>query len=107
MTFLPAFTQRLVVGRITSAHLRSSSAGLEQISPASKREVTGLHLDLQLKHPVVARRAVLDFQVHGVLGGRVNDLEEIKLLGEAGWLDFVSCMNSRMNQAFSITLRST
>lgn len=74
------------MGKITSARLRSSSAGLEQTSPASKREVTGLHLDLQLKHPVVARQVVLGLQVLGVLEGRVSDLEEIELLGEQGSL---------------------
>ena len=71
------------MGRITFARLRSSSAGLEQISPAFKREVTGLHSDLQLKHLVVARQVGLDFQVHGVLEGKVSGLEEIEVLGEA------------------------
>lgn len=53
--------------------------------PALKREVTGLRSDLQVKHPVVARQAVLVSQVHGWLEGRVIDLEEIELVGEAGW----------------------
>ena len=74
------------MGKITFVRLRSSSVGLEQTSPASKREVTGLHSDLRLKHPVVARQVVLGFQVLGVLGGRVSDLEEIELLGEQGSL---------------------
>ena len=67
-----------------SAPLRSSSDGLEQISPALKREVTGLHLDLRLRHPVAARRAVLDFRVLGVLGVRVGALEGIEVLRELG-----------------------
>ena len=83
MTFLPAFTQLLAEGKTTFERLRSSSDGLEQISPASKREVTGLHLDLQLKHPVVARRVDLDFQVLGAPEGRVGDLGEIELLRTA------------------------
>lgn len=84
MTFLPAFTRHLAVEKITSTRLLSSSAGLEQISPASKREVMGPRSDLLLRHPVAARQAVLDFQVLGAPGGRVGDLAEIERLGEAG-----------------------
>ena len=39
----------------------------------------GLHSDLQLKHPVVARRVDLDSQVFGAPEGRVGDLGEIKM----------------------------
>lgn len=102
MTFLPAFTPRLAVGKTTFAHLQSSSAGLEQISPAPKRELTGLRSDLQPKHPVVARQAVLGFQVHGVLEGRVSDLEEIELVGEVGRPWFFLCMDSRMQKMFTL-----
>ena len=68
---------------ITSERLRSSKAGLGQIGPAFKQEVTGLHLDLQLKHPVVAPQVGLGFQVLGVPEGRVDDLEESDSPGAA------------------------
>ena len=105
MTFLPAFTQRLAEGRITSVRLLSSSAGLEQTSPACKRGVTGLHSDLPLRHPVVARQAGLDFQVLGVLEGRVSDLEEIERLVETGQSWLFLCMYVRLHKTFTIILR--
>ena len=44
----------------------------------------GPQSDLQVKHPAVAHPVVLDFQVHGVLEGKVGDLGEIELVREAG-----------------------